>query len=142
MTIEILAGAMAAAFETRTRANGDAFVCLKDGAPEWMTEIVRAAHDGSLPDDWTYDAVRQCVDLIAEGNDPDDVAPEADVYTSDLLAWAPGHVDLIDQCMADFGPFASLCDLLMAAQSEALRSIMGTVAQALADRVEKETDAA
>lgn len=142
MTVETLATAMAAAFETRTRTNGDSFVCLKDDSPEWMTDIVRAAHDGSLPDDWTYQAVRECVDLLADGADPDDTAPEPDVYTSELLKWAPGHVDLIDQTMADFGPFSSLCDLLMAAQGETLRSIMATIGAALAERAEEEEDAA
>ena len=50
------AAAFAGAFVRKERDNGEAFYCLADGSPEWMSDAIRAAHDGGemLPNDWSY----------------------------------------------------------------------------------------
>lgn len=62
-TLQELAGEAARWFETKTRDNGDVFVSLKDGHPEWLQELVWHAHEAGamLPDDyrygWSYEAL-------------------------------------------------------------------------------------
>jgi hypothetical protein len=81
-------------FETRKRDDGDEFVTLKDETPEWLTDAVREAHAGDLPNDWIYAECRAACEAIDEGtvSDEDDLHQHADgrveVYTKDLFAWA------------------------------------------------------
>jgi hypothetical protein len=57
---------MSQAFETRKRDNGDKYVALKDGSPEWMTDVCHKAHGDMLPDDWRYSFISEAVDYIDE----------------------------------------------------------------------------
>lgn len=76
-----LAQEFADAFERRQRANGDSFLVLKDGAPEWMMDAIRAAHDGGdmLPNDWSYRLAAAVVDDIAERLRDDPAADLQDI---------------------------------------------------------------
>ena len=53
-SIQKLAEQLSAAFETKKRNDGQEFVSLKDGSPEWMTDVIRATHGDKLPDDTVY----------------------------------------------------------------------------------------
>jgi len=96
-TVHSLASEAASCFEYASRDDDDreTYVRVKDGSPAWVTEMVREAHDGFLPDDWRYACISAAVDAIDEaGEDADlsDVAAEfadsqIDVYTADRLAW-------------------------------------------------------
>ena len=50
-TLQERAGEAAAWFETAERPP---FVRVKNGAPEWIMDLVRHAHGDLLPDDWRY----------------------------------------------------------------------------------------
>ena len=127
-TIKQLAEQMSQAFEGRTRDNGAEFRALKDRSPEWMTTVCRKAHDDAdmLPDDWRYQFISECVNAISEHEGADeDIAEavntiEAYVYTSELTGWLHSRVSRIewmDQATENFGPFKSIFDHLLMAQS-------------------------
>lgn len=101
-------------FETARRATGDTatgpredgeeYVRLKDGAPEWVKELVHDAHkDGSewgmLPDDTRYEMIREAVQWIADSDDDrlEDLmsafADEGSVYTGEQIAWLASRLD-------------------------------------------------
>jgi len=106
---------MSEAFETRERDNGDKFRVLKNGSPEWMTEIVHTVHGDALPDDTIYRFIEMTVDAIADC-DPDatedDIQErlyeiEPDVYTSDLTEWLHArndHVYYLTEALEEFNP--------------------------------------
>jgi hypothetical protein len=88
------------------------FLRVRDGAPEWVTDLVRVAHDGILPDDWRYARIRDALVFIAEDTeDPEDdvhgfADSACDAYNSDLCAWLgssayrPGYCD---EAVKEFG---------------------------------------
>ena len=60
----------------------------KDGAPDWLTELVRDAHGDMLPDDYKYDYVVLALDAIIAGDgNIDGIQFEPDIYNRDLLNW-------------------------------------------------------
>lgn len=93
-----LAGQMSEAFTGGERDNGERYRHLRDGAPEWMSDVSFAAHMGGeiLPLDWIYNKLENAVDHIAS-MDPipsafDDAAYEfadsnCDVYNGALAHW-------------------------------------------------------
>ncbi len=97
-TIHELAQEAYASFERAERADGTPFTRTRDNAPEWVSDLVREAHGGMLPDDWRYETIREACGAIDEAGadaDTDDLQHEfadgVDVYTSDLLAWLGSH---------------------------------------------------
>lgn len=91
--------------ERRKRSDGTSYVCRKDGSPEWLKDLSRAAHGDSFPDDWIYDQISNCLESISD-NDCEDDALEAaesaiDVYSSDLLDWAKGRCWYVDDAIRD-----------------------------------------
>lgn len=109
-TIQAAANEATQWFETATRDNGERFTRTKDGAPTWIGEMVYAAHDGLLPDDWRYKCISDAVDWVAETgetDDPGEFADDAvDVYTSDRLAWLASSLsrpEYVDEALSEFG---------------------------------------
>ena len=51
-TIVELASQAYKALEIETRIDSKEFYKLKDSAPDWMTDLLRAAHGGMMPNDW------------------------------------------------------------------------------------------
>ena len=100
--IAVVATDALAFFTTATRNDGVEFVKLAEDAPEWVSDMVFACHDGGLPNDWTYEVVRNAVEWLSEGNDPSDSGDfcddQVDVYTSNLLAWLAGGPRRCDSC--------------------------------------------
>lgn len=148
ITVENLAGQMFDAFERSTRDNGDTFVKLSADAPEWMTEVVRAAHDDMLPDDWRYDCVREACGFIhdRDGDDMDDAghefADDVDVYNSNLLAWVSSNLtrmSYVDDAISEYQP-DSLAKALMAGQAEERREVFEAVLSALQDVADEMDD--
>src|SRR5262245_19134289 len=68
-TFQQLATALSRAFVRKTRDNGESFVSLPDGTPEWMIDLVHEAHGDMLPDDWRYRFVEMAADNFAESDD-------------------------------------------------------------------------
>jgi hypothetical protein len=135
-----LAGDLYDALETRKRNNGKEFICLKDGSPDWMTEVISTAHGDAMPDDTIYGIIERAAGALhdAEAED-EDAAQEAiyelepDCYTNDLTAWLHKRVDhvyYLTEVLEDGG-----CEdgfqLLMAAQSKQIQEIGGQLVSAL-----------
>lgn len=144
-TIQELAGKLYDAFQTKTRDNGDTFVCLKDDQPEWMTDVIRAAHDNGqmMPDDFRYALIKEAAAAIwqADSNsDIDECADEfadgVDVYTSSLCEWAASHgyrTAYCDEALDEYGKPESLSQLLHWGQPRERREVFDQLLQALAD---------
>jgi hypothetical protein len=73
--LQIRAAEAAAWLEPALRDENDpesSFIRLRDGAPEWVRDLVHAAHGEFLPDDWRYDKIQEALLFIAENEDAED----------------------------------------------------------------------
>ncbi len=145
MDTETLARLVSDAFEGATRDNGDSYRRIRDGAPEWITELVRdCAHSGGscLPSDWRYEAAEACADALAEGSED---APEPDIYTGHLIRWLGerGAVDACDQAREDglVSEDAGMVERIQAGQAVVLSEIMDAMRAALEARAEEDDGA-
>jgi len=137
-----LAAEMSENFETKTRDDGKEFVCLKDGAPDWMKDnVIFPVHGDKGPDDTVYRFVQMAVDTISECDDDmtkDDIQDrlfeiETDIYTSDLTAWLNArtdHIYYLTQALDEFG-ITDGFQALGVAQKIQIDEITGAVFQAL-----------
>jgi hypothetical protein len=149
-TLHEAAFALKDAIESRTRESGEQFYSLKDGAPEWVQEAVRAAHDGGdmLPNDWSYRLLSDMAERIfeaferEEGPDRDDVvmvaADElAENRASDVLDWLCSHsyrVAFTDEAIEELGwPHERS---IMAAAGAGMRAELHMIGNALFDAIE------
>ena len=71
-------------------------------------ELAREVHGTMLPDSWRYSFIVEALDRIAEYDDLDVAANEidADVYTSDRLAWLSSRLDrarYVDEAIEEYG---------------------------------------
>ena len=106
MSIQKTAQALADAFETRTRNNGDEFRCLAANAPEWMNDAVQEAHGDLMPNDVSFDMVANAAGWIAGIDDRQDrydacheyASSCVSVYHSDRIAWLASHAHRIEYC--------------------------------------------
>ena len=98
--VEYAIDELSRAFERRTRNNGDEFVCLGDGRPDWMQELAHEVHGDMLPDDWKYELFERAVDGY------NDESYESDVYNSRLLSWASSNLTrpaYVDEAVENYG---------------------------------------
>ena len=87
-------------------ANRAAYMVLSDEAPQWVRDMVRAAHGGLLPDDIRYGMIAEALSAVAEiGSDgsEDDaheatMLVEAPIYTSELTAWLASNTSRYVYC--------------------------------------------
>jgi hypothetical protein len=95
-------------FEKATRPNGTDFWRVKDGSPQWVTDLCFAAHGAGamLPDDWRYAFVAEALAALAEERED---GIEADIYTNGLCAWLASNVnrvayvqDVFSECGSQF----------------------------------------
>ena len=130
VTVQSLAQEMRSAFETRKRDNGEEYVVLKDGRPDWMQDVCHAAHEdptlwqkagpgaslGMLPDDWRYRFIEDAVDALAECMEEE--MREADlhlreyVYTHELTGWLHSRNDRYGYCDEAFEEHTTGLDML------------------------------
>lgn len=145
MAIRNFAQSMYDAFETKTRDSGETFVSLKDGSPEWMTEIVHSAHGDMMPDDFRYRITKAACGFIADRSDDtdlDDVSYEfsddVDVYNASLLEWVSSNMTraaYVDEALEEYGT-KSLWSALQQGQASERREIFDTVLAALREHEE------
>lgn len=108
-TIETVASEASAWFERRKRDDGEQFVTLKDGAPEWVRDMVYDAHGVFGPDDWRYRCIEYAVYHIAETGDEDSgefADSFVDVYTMTRFAWLASNLNrmsYVDDAVSEFG---------------------------------------
>jgi hypothetical protein len=139
-----------------TRADGETFRRVRDDAPAWITDIIRKAHAGMLPDDWKYDKAEDAFDAIADSDaetrdDCDDLRHEfadgaVDVYTHDRLAWLASHLEragYVDQAASDglASPDTGITDRIGIGQYVEAEEIFEAVLTGLEDRLEELQDA-
>ena len=79
-------------FEKAIRTNGAEFWKVKDGAPQWVTDLCFSAHSegAMLPDDWRYVFIVEALVALE-----DETELEADIYTSELCAWLASNVNRV-----------------------------------------------
>ena len=131
--------------EWRERSDGTEYVCRKDGSPEWLKDLCRAAHGDSFPDDWIYEQIANCLESISD-NDCEDDALEAaesaiDVYSSDLLDWARGRGWYVDDAIRDGA--RTLDAAIMQGQQTMIGEIFSSIVSfltAMADDLEEEEE--
>jgi hypothetical protein len=155
-TLATLAREASDAFEQGTRPDGETFRRVRDGAPAWITDIIREAHAGMLPDDWKYDKAEDAFDAIADAGaetreDCDDLRHEfadgaVDVYTHDRLKWLASHLDragYVDQAASDglTAPDTEIVDRIGIGQYVEAEEIFEAVLTGLVARLEAIQDA-
>lgn len=80
-----------------------------EDAPDWFGELVREAHFGLLPDDWSYRFVQDAL-MLCENCDTEE-GPQVDIdseypYTHDRLDWFASHLErnaYCDEFVEEFG---------------------------------------
>ena len=146
---QTLADTLASSFETRERATGGTFHALKDDAPQWIADAVRAAHGDRLPSDWIYKQcdyiasdIRQAI--IYEDIEPSELADSieverealpmrADIYTATLTAWLADDIrnlEYCDQWADEMGGTGDLCAMISGGQRLAKQEIASVMVSA------------
>lgn len=132
-------------FEPKTRDSGEVFYTLKDGSPEWVSELVHTAHgDDFLPDDYRYKWAMEACEWIASADDPDDGSGEfadqaVDVYTSERLKWLSSNLNRLSYCdeaageYGDQEPSAGIIDRIGWGQYMEAEEVYVLVLKALED---------
>jgi hypothetical protein len=147
-TISTQARKAAAWFTTTTRGD-ETITVLKDDAPEWVSDLVFAAHGSDfLPDDWRYEKIGEALDFIADSDDPEDGYGEfadgaVDVYTHDRLAWLSSNLNrpaYCDEAVEELGSESSdIIERIGLGQYYEANEIYGLVLRALEETIEEET---
>lgn len=154
-----VAAEFAGAFITAQRspdAGGGDYIRLKEGAPEWMTDVIREAHMAGdmLPDDWRYRFISQCADSIAEllADNPDepDLSDEAGeridglvpVYNSERFDWLASHsyrASYVDEACEDCAaPGTGIVERIGYGIYAEIQEIWDALSRALSDHAEQE----
>jgi hypothetical protein len=111
----------------RTSRGEREIVAIKDGAPQWVTDMCRAAHGDMMPDDWRFEMIEDALIAIENGDeffDIDSLYP----YTHDRLNWFASRNDrhcFCDEAANTWGPFNSIMDQVAAGMSMELEEIKG-----------------
>jgi hypothetical protein len=137
-------------FKTATRPSGESFTRMKDDAPEWVGQMVHAAHGDMLPDDWRYACIRAAVDHIADTSEADaDACHEfadayVDVYTSALTDWLGSHVNrpgYCDEAAEEYGGEPDgINQRIMLGQYAEASEVFYAVSEALLERFDEVED--
>jgi len=154
ITISTIAAEMYEAFESFKRDGSETTIYkLRDGSPDWMTDVVYDAHGDMFPEDWRYEAIMDAVSHIADADvetaddlDSHEFAESAvDVYTHDRLRWLASHLDrvgYVDDAVEQLGHSEQgIVGDIGGGQYLEYSEVFGSVAQALADRLEALEDA-
>ena len=120
MTPQQLAADYVARFETRTRDNGDEYLCFAElGSGEiggHFRNLIRKAHGDLFPNDTIYKLVHDALEYIADADTGMAWTPESTdhefadqavpIYTHELTKWLhefPGALGYCDEATAEFG---------------------------------------
>lgn len=99
--------------EKSSREDGTPFLRLSSGAPEWATDIVRAAHCGELPNDSRYELIHEALQALSDhccdsAEEAREASPEISlnllpIYNGELLSWfsdLPSRLSDCDEAIA------------------------------------------
>jgi hypothetical protein len=147
--LAMLATELNAAFTVKERESGETFICLRDGSPEWMSDILRNAHFGSLPNDFSYSMIAEVAGSILEAIEDDEDAMEdirheridslVSVYNSDRAAWLASHLmrgEYVNDAIREYGVgnLTNIYDLIALGMYAEYRDIWEAVEKGLRDR--------
>lgn len=149
MELAELAGQLFDAMETRQRGE-DSITVMKDDAPDWVRDLVYAAHGDFGPDDYRYEAIRSAAGFLHDNpsTDPDDAASEfaddqVDVYNAKRYAWLASNLnraEYVDEATEEFGPAENVTDAIGRGQYLELQEVYNSVLQSLRDLQEEEEE--
>ena len=150
-TIQELASEYASLFITKTRDNGDKFLCLKDKSNDekltdndaCLSQFIYMAHDGMLPDDYKYQFIHDALEAIAETDDIDDISLEPDCYNRDLLKWLSSNLiraSYVDRAMEEIHPYDNLWQALSNGQYLEKEEVLQSVISSLNEIIESQED--
>jgi hypothetical protein len=143
-------------FENAERPDGTSFVRVRDGSPQWVSDLVRAAHGDFLPDDWRYISIRAALGDIAD-NEPDNLDEyrgewadsNIDTFNAERSAWLSSDLRRAGYCEDageefDFevgsGPRGGVFDLIGLGQYAESEEIYDAVITSLRERVEEKEE--
>lgn len=117
--------------------SGEKIHVVSDDAPQWVRDMVKAAHGEVLPDDFIYDEVHQSLwQFHLEG---DEAGPSiANPYTSGLTRWLASslhRIEYLESALECGQP--SVFELLTAAQQMEINFIHDEVRGALRDEQQR-----
>ena len=142
--IKALAETTRRQFAEKTRGDGSKYWASADDAPEWVDDMARAAHGGSLPDDHCYAFVAEALDMIADmddDDDPGDLMMSADIYLDELTTWLGSRSDRYIYCDdAGADKFTGTIELLQMGQCAEKDEVLSAVLSALEDRADAMAD--
>lgn len=140
------------ALVTDTRTNGETFIKLVDGHPDWMTDVMHEAHGDMLPDDWRYKMIDEVLGDLLE-YDPDNWEDRSseicdglvDVYNSDRMKWLNSHhsrASYVDEARDEglIGRDADLMDQLGSGQYREYEEILHSLVRSITERAEELDD--
>lgn len=138
------------AFVKDKRTNGEEFVHLKEGRPEWMQDLVHVCHCEMWVDDTRYEMIREVADTLAE-LEPDTWEDEGaqaaegcvSVYNSDRTKWLASHLDRAGYCdEAQEQGYAAddtgIFDRIAAGMAMEYREIADAMVRYILDKAEEE----
>ncbi len=147
---------MSRAFERKTRNDGSEYVSLKDGSPEWMTDVSHEAHkDGSagiggehgtgamMPDDWRYDFIEDACDALSEAENADEADEHLHEYITyhDHNRWLASRNDrsgYCDEAREELGEAGDMDAQISQGLHYEQREVLGLVRAALEELVAAE----
>jgi len=107
-----------------------------DHTEEWVQDLVHAAHDEMLPDDFRYEMIHDALTMISEAESDDDLDEregdlEAPIYNSELIRWLGSHgyrPDYCEEAREEFGGEpGSLMDQIALGYMYEFRKVCGLV---------------
>lgn len=148
--IETVAGEAYGWFERAERPDGETFTRLKDGAPDWLSDLVYEAHNAGdmLPDDWRYACIRAVIGAVHD--DGEDDAHEfadsyVDAYTAARFAWLASDLrrqGYIDDAISELGmePTGDVAAMIGWGQYMEAREVFESVVESLEAEVSRRED--
>lgn len=130
-------------FERRRRHDGNKYWAVKEGAPYWVKDLVRAAHDKGrlLPEDFRYRFIVEALEAIVENPEEPEILWEPDIYLRRLLAWLESgssyRIILVDKVVSELG-WHGLYEALQAGQLREKEEVLGLVLEFMERKIEKE----
>jgi len=138
--------------ETVKRDSGEWYTRTKQGAPLWMTDMIRACHGDMFPDDFRYKTIYDLLGVTGDlesimSEDLEDISHElvdgqVDVYTSDLTKWLNSRDDRVYYLTEAIEEY-DLKDgfkALMTAQYMEIEEIFNLLTQWILDFADEEED--
>lgn len=140
MTVQELAKEALRYFVRKRREDGSEYVAVTKDRPEWVHQMVYAAHnDGEiLPDDWRYEFVLESLYAI-EDSDPDELDElelEADSAPMEWFSSSMRRVAYVDEAIEVFGWTGHVMDAIGDGQYIEKNEVLRIVLEFLRERAE------